>query len=39
MASIEGGEAAGAMASGMGAITSVIWNIRQDSDERITDKN
>jgi len=38
MASLEGGEAAVAMASGMGAITSVLWSFLQAGDELITDK-
>ncbi|MEL6322923.1 MAG: aminotransferase class I/II-fold pyridoxal phosphate-dependent enzyme, partial [Pseudomonadota bacterium] len=38
MASLEGGEAAVAMASGMGAITSVIWSFLKAGDELITDK-
>lgn len=38
MASLEGGEAAVAMASGMGAITSVLWSILRAGDELITDK-
>lgn len=38
MASLEGGEAAVAMASGMGAITSVLWSFLQSGDELITDK-
>lgn len=38
MASLEGGEAAVAMASGMGAITSVLWSFLQAGDEVITDK-
>lgn len=38
MAALEGGEAALAMASGMGAITSVLWSILQAGDELITDK-
>ena len=38
MASLEGGEAAVATASGMGAITSVLWSFLQAGDELITDK-
>ena len=38
MASLESGEAAVAMASGMGAITSVLWSILRAGDELITDK-
>ena len=38
MASLEGGEAAMAMASGMGAITSVLWSFLRAGDELITDK-
>lgn len=38
MASLEGGEAATAMASGMGAITSVLWSFLRAGDELITDK-
>ncbi len=38
MASLEGGEAAVAMASGMGAITSVLWSLLRTGDELITDK-
>ena len=38
MASLEGGEAAVAMASGMGAITSVLWSFLRAGDELITDK-
>ncbi|MEM7459099.1 MAG: methionine gamma-lyase [Pseudomonadota bacterium] len=38
LASLEGGEAAVAMASGMGAITSVLWSFLQAGDELITDK-
>ena len=38
MASLEGGEAAVAMASGMGAITSVLWSVLRAGDELITDK-
>ena len=38
MASLEGGEAAVAMASGMGAITSVMWSFLKAGDELITDK-
>ncbi|MEL7108618.1 MAG: methionine gamma-lyase [Pseudomonadota bacterium] len=38
MASLEGGEAAVAMASGMGAITSVLWTFLRAGDELITDK-
>ena len=38
MASLEGGEAAVAMASGMGAITSVLWSFLSAGDELITDK-
>lgn len=38
MASLEGGEAAVAMASGMGAITSVLWSLLRAGDELITDK-
>lgn len=38
MASLEGAEAAVAMASGMGAITSVLWSFLQAGDELITDK-
>lgn len=38
IASLEGGEAAVSMASGMGAITSVLWSILQAGDELITDK-
>lgn len=38
MASLEGGEAAVAMASGMGAISSVLWSVLRAGDELITDK-
>lgn len=38
MASLEGAEAAVAMASGMGAITSVLWSFLKAGDELITDK-
>ena len=38
MAALEGGEAAVAMASGMGAITSVMWSFLKNGDEVITDK-
>ncbi len=38
MASLEGGEAAVATASGMGAITSVLWSFLRAGDELITDK-
>ena len=38
MATLEDGEAAVAMASGMGAITSVMWSFLQAGDEVITDK-
>ena len=38
MAALEGGEAAVAMASGMGAITSVMWSFLKAGDELITDK-
>ncbi len=38
MASLEGGETAVAMASGMGAITSVLWSFLRAGDELITDK-
>ncbi|MEO1661681.1 MAG: methionine gamma-lyase [Pseudomonadota bacterium] len=38
MASLEGGDAAVAMASGMGAITSVLWSFLHAGDELITDK-
>lgn len=38
MASLEGGEAAMAMASGMGAITSVLWSFLRAGDELVTDK-
>ncbi len=38
LASLEGGEAAVAMASGMGAITSVLWSFLRAGDELITDK-
>lgn len=38
MAALEGGEAAVAMASGMGAITSVMWSFLRAGDELITDK-
>ncbi|MEO1322712.1 MAG: methionine gamma-lyase [Pseudomonadota bacterium] len=38
MASLESGEAAVAMASGMGAITSVLWTFLRAGDELITDK-
>lgn len=38
MASLEGGEASVAMASGMGAITSVLWSFLRSGDELITDK-
>ncbi|NQY97939.1 MAG: aminotransferase class I/II-fold pyridoxal phosphate-dependent enzyme, partial [Henriciella sp.] len=37
-ASLENGEAAVAMASGMGAITSVLWSFLRAGDELITDK-
>ncbi|MEO9971302.1 MAG: methionine gamma-lyase [Hyphomonadaceae bacterium] len=38
MASLEGGDASVAMASGMGAITSVMWSFLKAGDEVITDK-
>jgi methionine-gamma-lyase len=38
MASLEGGETAVAMSSGMGAITSVLWSFLRAGDELITDK-
>lgn len=38
LASLEGGEAAVAMASGMGAITAVLWSFLRAGDELITDK-
>jgi len=38
MATLEDGEAAVAMASGMGAITSVMWSFLKAGDEVITDK-
>ena len=38
MASLEGAEAGVAMASGMGAITSVLWSFLRAGDELITDK-
>ena len=38
MAALEGGEAAVATASGMGAITSVLWTFLKAGDEIITDK-
>ncbi|WP_417840660.1 methionine gamma-lyase [Terasakiella sp.] len=38
MADLEGGEAAIATASGMGAITSVLWSFLQPGDELIVDK-
>lgn len=38
MASLENGAAAVAMASGMGAITSVLWSFLRAGDELITDK-
>lgn len=38
MASLEGAEAAVATASGMGAITSVMWSFLRAGDEVITDK-
>ena len=38
MASLEGGASAVAMASGMGAITSVLWSFLRAGDELITDK-
>lgn len=38
MAILEGGEATVAMASGMGAITSVLWSFLRAGDEIITDK-
>ena len=38
LASLESGEAAVAMASGMGAITSVLWSFLRAGDELITDK-
>lgn len=37
LASLEGGEAAVATASGMGAITSVLWSVLRAGDEVITD--
>ncbi len=39
MATLEGGEAALATASGMGAITSAIWSLVAPGDEVIADKN
>jgi len=39
LASLEGGEAALATASGMGAITSAIWSLVSSGDEVIADKN
>ena len=38
MAALEGAEAGVAMASGMGAITSVLWSFLKAGDELITDK-
>ncbi len=38
MAALENGEAGVAMASGMGAITSVVWSFLKAGDEIITDK-
>lgn len=38
MAALEGGQAAVGMASGMGAITSVMWSFLKAGDEVITDK-
>lgn len=38
MAALEDGEASVAMASGMGAITSVMWSFLKSGDEVITDK-
>lgn len=38
MATLEAGEASVAMASGMGAITSVMWSFLRAGDELITDK-
>ena len=38
LAVLEGGEAAVAMASGMGAITSVMWSLLRAGDEVITDQ-
>ncbi|MEO1406229.1 MAG: methionine gamma-lyase [Pseudomonadota bacterium] len=38
VAALEGGEAAVATASGMGAITSVLWSFLKAGDELITDK-
>ena len=38
LAELEGGEAALATASGMGAITSVIWSLLKSGDEIIADK-
>ncbi len=38
LASLEGGEAALAVASGMGAITSAIWSLVEPGDEVIADK-
>ena len=38
LASLEGGEAALAVASGMGAITSLIWSFIEPGDEIIADK-
>jgi len=38
MASLESGDAAVAMASGIGAITSVLWSFLRAGDELITDK-
>ncbi|MEO1474271.1 MAG: aminotransferase class I/II-fold pyridoxal phosphate-dependent enzyme, partial [Pseudomonadota bacterium] len=38
MAALEGAEAGVAMASGMGAITSVLWSLLKAGDEVITDK-
>ena len=38
VAALEGGEAAIAFASGMGAITSVCWSLLRPGDELITDK-
>lgn len=38
MAALEDGQAAVAMASGMGAITSVMWSFLKSGDEVITDK-
>jgi len=38
LASLEGGEAAVAVASGMGAITALLWSFVQSGDEIIADK-